>query len=193
MTSDLYTGAGKAETEIRRITELYQSVAGIILESIGQKSGLVHIVTRDEVNMRDRRRLACGFGPRVSLERLYFTAGRTSFTVCGYEDDEREIFEIPAIRRFYATAFRLCPGLLTAADLRNDCLRAATFCLMKNLTIVRRADRHPQVRFDAEEMKRFLKKARKSQTAIHRLLGWPEDEIAKYWETLEDYFEIAGQ
>lgn len=190
MKTEIYAGAGKSEVEIRRITEMAHSPISAILSEFRGPRGLVYLATRAEVEAGDIARLTASYGHPASRRRINHIHGRTSFTVAGYEHDDRELYEIPEVRRFYTLAFRRCPVLLHAADLRNDCLRVAVLCVISNLAVIHRAQWQPEVQVDSQELERFFMKHLRSQAVLHKMLGWPAQIGKERLQILADYLGI---
>ncbi len=192
MKTEIYAGAGKSEVELRRITEMANSPIAAILAEFRGPRGLVYLATRTEVEAGDITRLAASYGHPASRRRISHIHGRTSFTIAGYEHDDRELFEIPEVRRFYALTFRSCPVLLHAADLRNECLRIAVLCVISNLTVIRRAQWQPEVQVDSRELERFFMEHLRRQAALHKMLGWSRQLGKERLQILADYLGIRA-
>ena len=81
------------------------------------------------------------------------------FCIDGYDNDPREIYEIPEVRKFYRAFQKVWPYSLYFANIDTDCLRPIVFCCLDKLTSGRQAGNptvlvHPD---KAELMKFFLK------------------------------------
>lgn len=193
MTIDLYPGVGKAETEIQRITELATLPNAAALPVFRGRRGILHITTRHEVESMDFSRLVASLGPGAELERIRHLLGRTSYTISGYGDDARELYEIPEVRRFYSTSFDLCPALIVAADLRNECLRAVIFCVLENLNVIHRLDTdRVGVQAESHVLEAFFLALLRSQAAFHKRLGWSRPHGGEELKSLEDYLGILA-
>lgn len=105
MSFELYVGAAKAEIEIQRLTAAAKSANTSARKQFRGKRGILHLVIRQEVETKNLTRLSAGFGPRVPADRLQYLEGRTSFVISGYDQDERELYEIPEVRSYLMMLF----------------------------------------------------------------------------------------
>lgn len=88
--------------------------------------------------------------------RLPDVFGRVLFTVVGFDHDEREIFEIPEVRKYLQGLVKAWPYFFYADALETPFLFALMQCMVPNLTIVSKtADplRYAS-RFGTEDMNR---------------------------------------
>jgi hypothetical protein len=190
MRMELYVGAAKAEIEILRITAALRWPDASKRKRFQGPREIMHIVTRGEIESRDLKRICAGYGPRIRIERLQHLEGRTSFVVSGYDQDERELYEIPEVRRYFIGAFRRCPALIPAADLRNECFRIAILCVLGNLIVVRKQGKPPQLHVHEEELHRFFMDRLRPQATLHKRIGWCRTKGATQLQALADYLGI---
>jgi hypothetical protein len=190
MSMELYVGAAKAEVEILRITAAIRLPNASKMKRFKGRRGIMHIVTRGEIEAADLERIRAGYGPRIPIERLRRLEGRTSFVVSGYDQDERELYEIPEVRRYFIGAFRRCPALIPTADLRNECFRIAILCVLGNLIVVRKQGEPPQLHVHEEELHRFFTDHLRPQASLHKRLGWSRTKGATQLQALADYLGI---
>lgn len=190
MSFQHYLGAAKAEIEIQRLTAAANSANACESKQFQGKRGILHLVTRQEIETGDVTRIATGFGPRIPGDRLEYLEGRTSLVISGYDQDERELYEIPEVRGYLIDAFRRCPALIHSADLRNDCFRIAIFCVLPNLIVVRRQGDLPEIHIHEEELSRFFMGCLRGQCVLHKRLGWSRTKGVKQLRTLADYLGI---
>jgi len=190
MSMELYLGAAKAEVEIQRITVAVQSLNASKMKRFQGPRGILHIVTRGEIEAEDLKRIRAGYGPRIPIERLRHLEGRTSLVVSGYDQDERELYEIPEVRHYFIGAFRRCPALIPTADLRNECFRIAILCILGNLIVVRKQGEPPQLHVHQEELHQFFMDCLRPQANLHKRIGWSRTRGARQLQALADYLGI---
>ena len=187
---EMYLGAAKAEIEILRLTAAVKSPHACTMKQFRGRRGIMHLVTRREVESGDLKRFAAGFGPRIREDRLEYFKARTSFVISGYDQDERELYEIPEVRSFFIDAFNRCPGLIPAADLRNDCFRIAILSVLPNLLVARRPGGRPVIHISENDLNKFFMDRLRGQCVLHKRLGWSRTKGVKQLKTLADYLGI---
>jgi len=166
--SSLYAGAGKTNAELRRIAN---KCVGLQTSSARIK-GIVYVTMREEVERCDPSRFFSAFGvatPPVELLRL---RGKILFTVEGYDEDPAEIYEIEAVRKYYATVHRKWPCWMFFSDHNSGCLMAIACCIAPNVVSIKRArrDKHnvhiPQAFRDA-----FFRRGLPAAALLHAKAG----------------------
>lgn len=144
-----YSGAGKIETEIRRVTNRLNRKRSAKDQNADRRT-IYYIIMRDEIERGDTSRFLANFGPGTDKARLRDIEGRISIAVAGYDNEPDELFTIPAVRNFFASIQRTWPCWLFLSGIQDDCLRSVMFCALKNL-VVCRSHRGRRVRVDASE------------------------------------------
>ena len=85
--------------------------------------------------------------------------GGMAFMVEGYDQDPREIYAIPEVRRFYASFHAQWPYWLYFCDLNQDALKTMVMCCLPSLASVARSGRPlVGVTLDPMELLRFVAK-----------------------------------
>lgn len=64
--------------------------------------------------------------------------GQVDFEVLGYEQDPREIYAIPEVRRFFRELDQAWPYWLYFCDLKSNGLRIVMLCCLESLGVVQR-------------------------------------------------------
>ena len=109
-------------------------------------------IGRDKVESNDislaLSTLADLFADPNTVRRLQ---GRVSLLFEGYDDDPREVYEIPEVRRFCATLDRRFPYWLYFLTTIQDSLKVVTFCLVRVKVL-----RPGQIWVDTDDLERFL-------------------------------------
>lgn len=151
----LPVGSGKTKHEVRRVKALTD--LGAYHSKGKMKERIVYVTMRDEIEDMNLGRFLKHFGPLGEGQWLPFI-GRILFTVHGYEDDPRELFEIPEVRKFYAELNRIWPCWLYFSDpLHPDCLRSLVCCSLDDITIgAKKRSKNVQVRVPHESIKEFI-------------------------------------
>jgi len=98
---------------------------------------------RDKVERGDFSAFLAQFGEnrlpdRAALARML---GGMAFMVEGYDQDSREIYAIPEVRRFYAAFHAQWPYWLYFCDLNQDALKTMVMCCLPSLVSVARDGR----------------------------------------------------
>lgn len=108
--------------------EEYWATNNLIVES----SRVFFGIDRIEVQALDLSRVAAFFAQLCSTRELAFKCqGKIDITFSGYDDDARELFEIPEVRKYVSLLDLSVPNLLFFAttDGPQSSLRALAFCL----------------------------------------------------------------
>ena len=83
--------------------------------------------------------------------------GGMIFSLAGYESDERELFAIGEVRRFYRAFHEAWPYWLYFCDLEQDDLRTMTFCCLSSLVLIQpRGQSNGSLIYDRRELDQFL-------------------------------------
>ena len=99
---------------------------------------IVFEFSRQKVEQLDFRRFLELFtAERMNKEQLREAMGSLVLCVAGWEDDEREVYLIPEIRRFFQELHRQWPWSLYFLNLDHDSLRLLVLCSMDNLTSIK--------------------------------------------------------
>lgn len=109
----------------------------------------------------------------------------------GWDDDPREVYLIPAARRFYRSLHARWPYALYFLNLDHDSLRIFAFCCLQNLTAIS-IDGRPEagVEIDLVELARFLSGSFPGMNLLCEQAGMSEDEIFDRTRKVFDYFQL---
>jgi hypothetical protein len=119
----------------------------------------------------DEERLPAG----PALKRMQ---GRLHLTLEGFDDDSREIYEIPEVRRFYARFLEAFPHWLFFMSLEEDGLKVMVGSVLGDLTALRRdGSDQVQVSFDAMEVLKFVSSQLPNMNRLCDHAGMTEPEI----------------
>ncbi len=120
---------------------------------------IVYQFSRDKVERGDFAAFLAQFGEErlPSGPALANLLGGFAFAVDGYNDDSREIYAIPEVRKFYAAFHRAWPYWLYFCDLNQDSLKTMVMCCLPSLSAVSRQGRPlVGVELDPMELLRFV-------------------------------------
>lgn len=190
MKFETYPGAGKIETEIRRVSNSVNRKNPNRNRERDQRT-IFYIVMRDEIERGDTSRFLANFGPRTDKARLRDVEGRIAIAVAGYDNEPDELFTIPAVRNFFASIQRIWPCWLFLSGTQDDCLRSVMFCLLKNLTVCR-CRRGRRVRVDASEcaIRCFLTQSLPPAAILDNIAGIPRKRGGARIETIARYLGV---
>lgn len=129
-TRSLLRNAGKVNFELNRL-----AARG------GSDGRIVYVTTKAEIEALDLSRFVVTFGPRIQPEEALKMRARILFAVEGYDADSAELYEIPAVRRYYAEADKRWPAWCFYADLTSECLAMVAACIIPRVVATRRTRR----------------------------------------------------
>jgi hypothetical protein len=97
---------------------------------------VLYMITKSEVIEQNQLRFAEFFNIEriVKAGRLHDMFDRVVFCVDGYNDDRREIFQIPEVRRFLKSLAEMWPYFFYADALQTAFLPRMLQCMVPNLT-----------------------------------------------------------
>ena len=99
------------------------------------------------------------------------------FVADGFDEDPREIYEIPEVRAFYRSFRQAWPFWFFACDLEMPSLQAMTFCCLPTLRVVRREGAPtPRVDLDQRELANFVLDNFKGMNLLFQRAGMTERE-----------------
>ena len=182
----LLNGAGKTNTELRRIAQPKGKNKKVT------DGGIVFVTTREEVESGDLSRIIHTFGPMVPAEKLRQLHGKVHFTVDGYDDDPGELYEIPKVREFIFIADRFWGGWHYFASLRSDCLRMVACCLLDNLSATNWAGQnHHKVCVHQTELLAFFEQGLETAAYVHAAVGLSKEDGVKQLYGVINYLGAA--
>jgi hypothetical protein len=116
---------------------------------------------------------------------------RFLFCVQGYDDDPREIYFIPEVRRFYRAFHGEWPFCLFHLNPDQDGLRTMILCCLDSLTGVSR-DNSPVsgVEFDPLELVRFIASCLPPMNWLCERAAMTEAEIDQRSREIFHYFDL---
>jgi len=136
-----------------------------------------------------------GFLDAFGLERLptgpalrpFFNS--FAFMADGFDEDRREIYEIPQIRAFYRSFRQAWPFWFFACDLEMPSLQAMTFCCLPSLQVVRREGAPIQrVRLDQGELANFVRDNFSGMNLLFQRAGMTERENRERSQRVFKYY-----
>jgi hypothetical protein len=133
----------------------------------------VAAVYRKHVRVKDVRLHLETFDEDNSIEVIKKLRDGVIMTVAGYDEDPREIYEIPEIRRYWTEAQRQCPTVLFfAASAYPPSLQAIFACLASRLEITRqKGSELIRVCIEGKSIKPMLAVEMSNHLALDRQLG----------------------
>ena len=129
------------------------------------------VISRQQVESGDTQ------DPMVFLQHLVSNAntalefkGRVSLIVDGYNDDARELFEIPEVRRYISALDGLWPYWFMFLSQADDSIKTLESCLCDTIEVI------PGVAsVDMEQMERFLARHFTAFNRLCEVLAIPEE------------------
>lgn len=190
MKFQTYPGAGKIETEIRRVSAELKGKKPIKSRRRSQRT-IFYIIMRDEIERGDTSRFLANFGPQTVRARLRDVEGRISIAIAGYDGEPDELYTIPAVRNFFASIQDIWPCWLFTSGIQDDCLLSVMFCALKNL-VVSGVHRGRQVRVDTseEEVRNFLVQCLPLAAFLDDQAGIPKKRGATRIEAMVRYLRV---
>ena len=151
---------------------------------------IVYVITREEVEAGDTSRIISDFSPDSTKKTLRRLCGRVHFTVAGYDEDPSEIYELTAVRDYFALVQRQWPCWSFACSLRSPCLRAVALSISPNVLVVREGDNlTAQIR--ACDVATFFNESVSASLALYRLAGHTRAQTCARMRGVARYLEIA--
>jgi hypothetical protein len=112
-----------------------------------------------------------------------------AFVADGFDEDQREIYEIPEIRAFYRSFRQAWPFWFFARDLEMPSLQALTFCCLASLRVVRRKGAPIQrVHLDQGELADFVLDNFEGMNLLFRHAGMTERENPDRSQRVFEYY-----
>ena len=183
----LLNGTGKTNSELRRLSRKSSSK----VKQSSHKRGVVYVTTRSEIENCDLTRLVRNFGPLVSDKELRRQRGRVHFTVSGYDKTPDELYEIPAVRRYFYMAHQYWSCWLCFANLQSDCLKMVACCILPNLIITKKAaHRCHHVRVNSDEMFDWFEDGLPLAASLQHKLGINNQKGIKQLRVVAEYLGV---
>jgi hypothetical protein len=112
-----------------------------------------------------------------------------AFMADGFDEDPREIYEIPEVRAFYWSFRQAWPFWFFACDLELPFLQAMTFCCLPSLRVVRREGAPIQrVHLDQGELADFVRDNFKGMNLLFQRAGMTERENRDRSQRVLEYY-----
>jgi len=104
--------------------------------------------------------------------------GRFLFCIHGYDYDDREVYLIDEVRRFYRAFHQAWPYWLFFSDLNQDNLKTMTICCLRSFATFKVDGRaNCAVEFDTQELIDFIARDLPFMNELCERAGMTEDEI----------------
>ena len=131
------------------------------------------------------------WGPQAFPDlQQYFD--RFIFYVNGFDDDPREVFEIPEVRAFYRAFRNAWPYWLFACQLNMPFFQPLVLCCLDTLEISRsEGQKIYRVDFKPTEMRLFLSEELTKMDVICRQAGMSKDQIEQRVAMVMNYFGFS--
>ncbi|MEW6305064.1 MAG: hypothetical protein AB1705_16430 [Verrucomicrobiota bacterium] len=127
-------------------------------------------------------------GSGKPLKRLM---GRLEFAIGGYDDDPREVYEIPEVRRFYAALHRAWPYSLYFCHLQGIGLVTMAACCIDTLTLIRHDDHDLRGVSFGVELVYWIRDGFEPMNRLWLRAGLPEGENVARTQAIFDYFKLS--
>jgi hypothetical protein len=114
---------------------------------------------------------------------------RFSFRVHGYEDDQREVYEIPEVRGFFCSLNAVWPFWFFVCNLNAPDLQTITFCCLRRLRVLLR-QKAPfcHVEYDPGELRRFVLPGFRGMNLLFERAGMTRAENQERSVRIIEYF-----
>lgn len=117
--------------------------------------------------------------------------GGMAFMVEGYDQDTRELYAIPEVRRFYSSFHAKWPFWLYFCDLNQDALKTMVMCCLPSFQSVARAgQRMVGVSLDPLELLRFVADDFGPMNAMCERAGLSERAIYDRTKAVMEFFDF---
>ena len=124
-------------------------------------------------------------------KRLARMQGAISFLVEGYDNDPRELYEIPEVRTFYSRFFDQWPYWLFFCALHNEGLAMMVACRTSNLQSFKRpGEATVGLNLSVGDMVQFLSEAFPPMNMMFERAKLPDARIAEQTRAVFDYFQL---
>lgn len=152
--------------------------------------------SRTEVEQLDFSRFLQSYDldrlPRGLALKSYFNA--FVFCVSGHDDDPRELFEIPEVRKFFGAFNTVWPYWLFGCNLETPQLLVMTLCCLPKLTSVRtQGSTYSRTRFDPQELRQFVLAGFRGMTDLLERSGMSHLENCLRSRQVIQYYLTHGQ
>lgn len=139
-------------------------------------------ISRFEVENKITGRLVRDLRPDPSNRLVRLGPGRVIFNVLGYDDDPRELAEIPEFVAFIRKANETRPCWIYFAHPESHWLYLVGICCCAHSTVIRRdsASRY-RMALPAKEFIEFLQRQLKDFLRLCQMAGLSEKKIQRVW------------
>ena len=152
---------------------------------------IVYEFSRPRIERLDFSHFLSLYGKPPSGHTLRALMNRFLFCMQGYDDDPREVYFIPEVRRFYRAFHATWPFCLFHLNLDQDGLRTVVLCCLDSLTGVKRDGVSMcGVEFDPLELVRFLADCLPPMNWLCERAGMSEVEIDQRSREIFQYFDL---
>lgn len=165
-TRTIPMGAGKTEFSLSRLERFPDPTEFL--------DGML-VFSRSMIEAGDVSAVITQLGPNARPHYLKAMAGATILTVEGYAEDESEIYEIPAVRKYFCELSGKWSPWLFAGSIFTADLFAITLACLPSVTC-RRANGELTVSWNREEMEAFLKQSLPTAAWLHNRAGVDKQE-----------------
>lgn len=152
----------------------------------------VVVFSRDEIVPQDLTGFLASFSPDVLPTGSSLAAMMNSFafTVVDYDEDPREIYEIPEVRAFYAKLWEAWPYWFYFCNLESGEMLGLVSCVVpheiKVTDVIRRT---VGVKYRRPEIERFLTRGFNGLTRMANLAGLTEEQTVERIARVTGFFD----
>ncbi len=147
-------------------------------------------ISREEIEAGNTSRFLRDFRPpdNVSPADLKALMGKILFNISGYDNDESEVYTVPAVRAFFQALHHEWPCWLFFCDLESPGFAAIGYCILPTLR-VRKVSGAPTVAVfvDRGELSVFLKECIDLLEHLSELAELSEVEVEQRTEKMIEY------
>lgn len=173
----------KVRDDLSRLKEYWE-----LNEQIAVSPMIGYVVTRSQVESVDTWPLRDFFERiRATKELAYRCQGKVEISFDGYDEDPRELYEIPEVRRFIAAAEPAVSSLFFFVRTVDPALTLTTFMLCQNAVSIEGRDHEGRRVFascDLNQVKAFLNRHWVGLNEMTDWLGMSEDENRRISEAI---------
>jgi len=151
--------------------------------------GIVHVISRHEIETMDFSGLLEFFGPHTGKQSLRRLLGQAPLAISGYELEAEEIYEIPEVRKFLRMIHSIWPAWIYAASPESPSLLAIAFASCPNIKVARTAE-SLAVEVDPVEMQAFFDASRFAAWLLRYITNVAQKRFIKQVQSIAGYLSV---
>jgi hypothetical protein len=159
--------------------------------SRGAFSGIIYRISHREIEAADIGRFLHHFGENTDKHWLRQHRNNVRFSLDGYSEDQREIYEIPEIRAYYSHLNDGIPTWSFFGDLTTPNLIAVVAC-MASIRSIRKTPDSVLVTIDTAEVHYLLTRSLPSAAMLYHFSGIAPKSAVRRLQQVAAYLGFNG-